>query len=552
MALSLRAEQKSITDLFTSGEDIYVIPEYQRPYSWNKDTCYQFYLDITSAFLQNTDYFIGNIVMARGNEDRKKPCVVDGQQRLITLWIWIKVMTLLHSDKVRLKRLLEVESVLSDVSLPRINSKVYEHDDQTNLESVMAFDVESIRHTIGLYNLNKGDIGESALSRIEANALYLYAWMSEFYDNLSEQHQKIAFLEFFLERVYLLPIELDGKDVAEASDRALTIFETINNRGQALEDSDIFKARLFKSAKADEKEDEFINRWQDFNEVCVSLNIKVDDLFRYYYHILRGQEGETNNEGSLREYLTTSKNSALNAKSYNEVISDLTTITDILYWLNAPDQLPRDIARWLQLINQYTNQYPKYALVNYLFVEGFGNDAKLKRFLKSIVRYYYYRGATIQVKYETYKINRLVAERSPITSYDCSEITPEYFDHLGLLRNGYALLAYYLMNPDAYVPSVYFDKLIYNGDMYNLPSDWQDKSYEDIKNNIANIIVLDIPKKSMRIKYKGDYYAKSKIKEVRNLIGREGIVKYEDFKKREKKLKKALLDFFVNDDYEKN
>ena len=552
MALSLRAEQKSITDLFTSGEDIYVIPEYQRPYSWNKDTCYQFYLDITSAFLQNTDYFIGNIVMARGNEDRKKPCVVDGQQRLITLWIWIKVMTLLHSDKVRLKRLLEVESVLSDVSLPRINSKVYEHDDQTNLESVMAFDVESIRHTIGLYNLNKGDIGESALSRIEANALYLYAWMSEFYDNLSEQHQKIAFLEFFLERVYLLPIELDGKDVAEASDRALTIFETINNRGQALEDSDIFKARLFKSAKADEKEDEFINRWQDFNEVCVSLNIKVDDLFRYYYHILRGQEGETNNEGSLREYLTTSKNSALNAKSYNEVISDLTTITDILYWLNAPDQLPRDIARWLQLINQYTNQYPKYALVNYLFVEGFGNDAKLKRFLKSIVRYYYYRGATIQVKYETYKINRLVAERSPITSYDCSEITPEYFDHLGLLRNGYALLAYYLMNPDAYVPSVYFDKLIYNGDMYNLPSDWQDKSYEDIKNNIANIIVLDIPKKSMRIKYKRDYYEKSKINEVRNLIGRDGTVKFVDFRNREKKLKNVLLEFFLNDDYEQH
>ena len=116
MALSLRAEQKSITDLFTSGEDIYVIPEYQRPYSWNKDSCYQFYLDITSAFVQNKDYFIGNIVMARGNEDKKRPCIVDGQQRLITLWIWIKVMTLLHPDKVRLKRLLEVESVLSDFS----------------------------------------------------------------------------------------------------------------------------------------------------------------------------------------------------------------------------------------------------------------------------------------------------------------------------------------------------------------------------------------------------------------------------------------------------
>ena len=552
MALSLRAEQKSITDLFTSGEDIYVIPEYQRPYSWNKDTCYQFYLDITSAFLQNTDYFIGNIVLARGNEERKKPCVVDGQQRLITLWLWIKVMTLLHPDKVRLKRLLEVESVLSDVSLSRINSKVYEHDDQANLESVMAFETESIRQTIDQYRLNKGDIGESSLSRIEANAIYLFTWMNEFYNNLTDQKQKIAFLEFFLERVYILPIELDGKDVAEASDRALTIFETINNRGQALEDSDIFKARLFKSAKADGKENEFISRWQDFNEVCVNLNLKVDDLFRYYYHILRGQEGQTNNEGSLREYLISSKNSALNTKSYNEVISDLTTITDILYWLNAPDQLSQDIARWLQLINQYTNQYPKYALVNYLFVEGFDNAANLRRFLKTIVRYYYYRGATIQVKYETYKINKLVAEHSPVMSYDCSDIASEYFDHLGLLRNGYALLAYYLMNPDAYVSTVYFDKLIYNRDMYNLESDWQDKSYDDIKNNIANIILLDIPKKSLQIRYKADYYANSKIKEVRNLIGRDGTVKFVDFKNREKKLKNVLLNFFMNDDYEQH
>ena len=552
MALSLRAEQKSITDLFTSGEDIYVIPEYQRPYSWNKDTCYQFYLDITSAFLQNTDYFIGNIVLARGNEERKKPCVVDGQQRLITLWLWIKVMTLLHPDKVRLKRLLEVESVLSDVSLSRINSKVYEHDDQANLESVMAFETESIRQTIDQYRLNKGDIGESSLSRIEANAIYLFTWMNEFYNNLTDQKQKIAFLEFFLERVYILPIELDGKDVAEASDRALTIFETINNRGQALEDSDIFKARLFKSAKADGKENEFISRWQDFNEVCVNLNLKVDDLFRYYYHILRGQEGQTNNEGSLREYLISSKNSALNKKSYNEVISDLTTITDILYWLNAPDQLSQDIARWLQLINQYTNQYPKYALVNYLFVEGFDNATNLRRFLKTIVRYYYYRGATIQVKYETYKINKLVAEHSPVMSYDCSDIASEYFDHLGLLRNGYALLAYYLMNPDAYVSSVYFDKLIYNRDMYNLASDWQDKSYDDIKNNIANIILLDIPKKSLQIRYKADYYANSKIKEVRNLIGRDGTVKFVDFKNREKKLKNVLLNFFMNDDYEQH
>lgn len=145
MALSLRAEQKNITNLFNSGEDIYVIPEYQRPYSWNTDTCYQFFTDITNAFLDGKDYFVGNIIMARSNMETNKPNVVDGQQRLITLWLFIKVLTVLHPDKSRLVRLLEVESVLSDNSLSRIDSKVYEHDDQKNIESVLSYTLDTFK-----------------------------------------------------------------------------------------------------------------------------------------------------------------------------------------------------------------------------------------------------------------------------------------------------------------------------------------------------------------------------------------------------------------------
>ncbi|MDD6517822.1 MAG: DUF262 domain-containing protein [Prevotella sp.] len=379
MALSLRAEQKNISDLFTSGEDVYIIPEYQRPYSWNKDACYQLYTDITSAFLDNEDYFLGNIIMARSSEDKKKPNIVDGQQRLITLWLWIKALTLLHPEKKRLKRLLEVESVLSENSSPRVISNVYEHNDQDNLETVLAYSLSDVEQCLSEKMNQKEEIREDECSRIEANALYTYFWLKSFYDNITKEEQQ-SFLQFFLERVFLLPIELDGKNIDEASDRALTIFETINNRGQALEDSDIFKARLYKSAKVDNKGQEFIDRWLDFNETCASLGLKVDDLFRYYYHILRAQEGDTKNEGSLREYLTSGNNSALNMKRYNEIIDDLSKITDILMWLNAPEKLNTSIAILLQLINNYTNQYPKYALVNYLFVYGMEQNENLVTF----------------------------------------------------------------------------------------------------------------------------------------------------------------------------
>lgn len=371
MALSLRAEQKSITNLFNSGEDVYVIPEYQRPYSWNKDTCFQFYTDITNAFLDGKDYFVGNIIMARSDMETNRPNVVDGQQRLITLWLFTKVLTVLHPDKSRLVRLLEVESVLSDNSLPRIDSKVYEHDDQRNIESVLSYTFDTFESIWQELSEEKHKlVHEKKYSRIEINALYLYKWMSEFYVNLGCHEKKTEFLVYFLDHVYLLPIELDGKDMEEASDRALTIFETINNRGQILEDSDIFKARLYKSAKAEGKGDDFIEQWLEFNAICSDLKISVDDLFRYYYHILRGQEGVTTNEGSLREYLTRDNNSALSAKPYKKVVEDLATIAGILQWMNAPEKMSIEVAQMVQLLSQYTNQYPKYALVNYVLQKG--------------------------------------------------------------------------------------------------------------------------------------------------------------------------------------
>lgn len=545
MALSLRAEQKNITDLFNSGEDIYVIPEYQRPYSWNKDTTYQLYSDITSHFLDNEDYFVGNIIMARGQEERKRPNIVDGQQRLITLWIWIKVLTVLHPNKSRINRLLTVESLLSDNILPRIDSKVFEHDDQQNIEDVKSFTKDDFEKEWNDKVNSKGDISEQKTSRIEANALYLYKWMKEFYENLGNDKKKCEdFLQYFLEKVYLLPIELGGNDINEASDRALTIFETLNNRGQLLEDSDIFKARLYKSAKQDGKENEFIEQWFDFNSVCSELHMTVDELFRYYYHILRAEEGQTTNEGSLREYLTKDSNSALSVKPYKNIVDDLSNITNILQWMSAPSKMDKKIARYVQLLGQYTNQYPRYALVNYLFVEGFEDKFKLERFLRAIVRYYYYRGATLQVKYETYRINKLVANHQNIPKYDCSDIEPEYFNHLGLLRNGYALLAHYLLYKDSYEENIFFDKIVFSRDSKYLDDDWKNVDVEDIKNNIANIVVLDMPKKTLNIPAKATYYSKSELKDVRSIFAEGVIYQYARFCKREKRLKNALMAFF--------
>ena len=84
-------------------------------------------------------------------------------------------------------------------------------------------------------------------------------------------------------------------------DDALTIFETINNRGMSLSDIDIFKAQLHKNAGQNSKE--FIRRW---NEIENNYN----DNFRIYMYILRAKDNITDKEIGLRPFFLIN-NSAL-------------------------------------------------------------------------------------------------------------------------------------------------------------------------------------------------------------------------------------------------
>lgn len=545
MALSLRAEQKSINSIYAGGDEVYVIPNYQRPYSWGKDVCYQLYSDITDAFLSKDDYFIGNIVMAKGLDDKKRPNVVDGQQRLITLWLFLKVLTLLHPDKNRLQRTLVVQSLLSDNDEPRINSKVYEHKDQENILTVLKYSVDDFNKQYEKYADSKGNIQIGECSRIEANALYIFKWLNEFYGRLEDNAQKEEFLTFFIEHVYLLPIELEGETLEDAASKALTIFETINNRGQSLEDSDIFKARLYEQAQKAHKEDDFIRQWLEFTNACQDMNMTVDDLFRYYYHILRGKDGQTSNESGLREYFTGTGNSALSIRKYDEIIEDLNYIIYFISWMQSQKNAESPYGRWLQVLDLYTNQYPKYALVNYLYYYGVEDSKYLLSFIQMLVRYYYYRGATLQVKYETYRLNKMIAIDEKVPNYDCSDFDPNSLEHIGLLRNGYALLAHYLQHPDSYIENVSFDRAIYEREFMVLPGEWQGVDYENIRNNIANIVALDLPKRSFRaLQQKGIYYSTSKIPEIRKIFDATGTVRLESFNERENTLTKTLLTFF--------
>lgn len=543
MALSLTAEQRSISKLFLQREQ-YVIPDFQRPYSWGLEQCRKLYDDVVEAYNAETDYFLGNIIIAVGEKEKDKPHVVDGQQRIISLWLILKVLSVIKPDVKTLNDAICTYNWDGSKKDLKIKSEVIESDDKEWIGEIDKWSEKTFKDRTNDCIKNGEFVYPVKKKSLEANALYFYYTYKNFLEENGQQELH-KYLRFLLEQVSILPIELVGTNQEEANSRALTIFETINNRGMDLSDADIFKAKLYAKAITKEEQDEFISLWTEFKRNSKNIKLSIDDGFRYYSHILRGNAGITKNEINLRDFFT-SQNSPLSQKTYKNVMKDLSKIIELLTLYEEKKKERNLLAAWLQLIDNYTNIYPKYAALVYLFHNGFEDEEHLIETLKRIVRYCYFRGSTTYVKYEVYNMICQISQKKMIDEYYQSEIGKDYFDYMGRLKYGYALLAVYLEEPIALSSGYEYDRLLTTKDVGSLPSDWARRSIMNHLDDLGNLAVLDTYKRSQPYSVKSKSYVKTQIKELRGFIevNINGI-SYAEMRNRTQKKKAILTKFFT-------
>lgn len=542
--ISLTAEQKTIEGIFGSPNETYVIPMYQRPYSWGFDQLYELYKDLMSAYNEDEPYFLGNIIMARSKDysNDGKSSVVDGQQRIITIWTLIKVLSLYLPDINSLQRALYVVPWSGKDQLPKIESKIFENNDDDAIDSIFKYDKEKIESRYKAVATCDGINERKCESKVEHALLYFY---QQFVALKDDKFDLAGFAQFLMRRVTMLPIVQSADGQEDAENKALTIFETINNRGMDLEDADIFKARLYDSAYTKEQREEFIAMWVDFKADCDELKLSVDDIFRYYSHIIRGRQRITSNEKRLREFFSNEPFSPLKTLNYKEVLEDLNKILSILKYMNKERGDSNDVGIWLQIINAYTNQYPTYALVVYLYYNNVDTDEEKHRFisfLQSLIRYCFYMGSTTSVKFNIYNMIKVIANKGEIDA-NYTDVAPDYFSHLGRLQNAFALLAYYLDSKEPIPTRFTVDKIVNLRDEDLLGEDWHYQYLSDICNSIGNLVVMDLPKRYNSLTDKYDYYKLSKNEYVKNILTSKTFT-FENYKERNRHLKMLLANFF--------
>lgn len=458
MALKLSAKQKSVLLIF--GTDVrYLIPNYQRPYSWDITNCRHLWEDLFSFFQSEKyaeGYFLGNIVLAKSPNTNYFE-VIDGQQRLITLTLLIKAISLFDNNNKALQDIMWIPNRRNNDSEQRLKSSVFEDKDNEYLLDCLKI--------IDTQNINKKD------SKFHANLDFFIEKINEnIKDNIVE------FSDFILDNIFILPIESDDIEQDSARENALIIFERINNRGLELSDADIFKAQLYTSSANISKQNEFIIRWNTLVERVEGISYKVDDVFRIYMHIIRGINKDTDSEIGLRQFFTSGNkyNKPLKKLDYVKVFEDLEKIVYCLEYyyqiLNLNYKKEEvDLVKWFQIIDAYSNSYPKFALFIYLFKNGIINKNfdfeltnekinELNEHSKNIIKYVYSMGATAYVKFKIYDIIKNTFLNN-IFDFKTDNLKRTDFEYNGRIKKGFILIYIYSNKKQKPIKDYKFDTI---------------------------------------------------------------------------------------------
>ena len=111
------AGKRTINDIF-NGNRILEIPFFQRAYVWNEEQWERLLEDMEHVSQSNKPYFLGSVILKQqltntGNRVGDKRTLIDGQQRLTTLSIFFKVLSLKIGDDYEFNRMFKLRDLIA-------------------------------------------------------------------------------------------------------------------------------------------------------------------------------------------------------------------------------------------------------------------------------------------------------------------------------------------------------------------------------------------------------------------------------------------------------
>lgn len=223
--IDFQPEKRSIEDLYL-GADYYVIPRFQRPYSWEATNLDDFWRDM--VFDNSVGYFIGPMVAWREIESPIRR-IVDGQQRLTTISIMFAV--------IRDQLALLGKRTLAD----GVHRYLEKRDRNNELQFTLQTEVSSPFLSQGIFRFPS----DSTATPSTEEEIALSDALTQIRRLITEEvGNRQNPLDWLLElRDRLLGLKVIWIEHSNEDD-AYIIFETLNSRGKDLQVVDLLKNHL--------------------------------------------------------------------------------------------------------------------------------------------------------------------------------------------------------------------------------------------------------------------------------------------------------------------
>lgn len=341
MAKNIEPKLKKIGDYLKLEDDtVFVIPEYQRAYSWSVDNCDKLWQDINdfaeSGTRDRDRYFFGTIIINCQENDTKYG-LIDGQQRTTTFLLLLKALLLRINDAIEhMPEDGESEQLCRGLQERRrkIMGILYkaESEDITNKPD-LAKDSEIYKAKAILENLSINESYKDELQIILKAADYEKAEANAFKIKFKQKDNRYTNFfrnfKFFYNKIgelgegklnNIAKAVIDSCEVIEIKswqvEQAITMFNSLNSDGLPLYDSDILSAKLYAKAEKSGVKEKYGEKWTQLNEIINELDgMRIADinsiLMQYMYYIRTIRKETISESGSinvttpgLRRYFT--------------------------------------------------------------------------------------------------------------------------------------------------------------------------------------------------------------------------------------------------------
>lgn len=251
----MQFRQENILTFFDSTQRYFIIPVYQRAYSWEEREWQTFLDDLKEQIEGDNNYFFGNILLEQIKEGIEYE-IIDGQQRLLTLTIFMRALI-----NVFEKRKESGEKI--DVDIESKKSIYLKHNGNIKLRPV-DYDRACFEDLI----INNRDFETNSISQKRMKEAKIF--FTEELNN--EKTETLLNILDKLEKTKLITIELVGK-----KDSAL-MFELQNNRGKDLTNMEKLKSYFIYQMYVYSPKDETETNIEYVSNIFKQIYLIINDL----------------------------------------------------------------------------------------------------------------------------------------------------------------------------------------------------------------------------------------------------------------------------------